>query len=129
MALSMEEQRILAEIEQNLTRAEPVLAARLSRLEHPRPTLATVLRSPRGRMLASLAALMTLVIMSTVVYLLISWRGIPQRGPHVRPASVPRHPVTSVIGPRHSPQQSALPTAPTAELEPAPAPASVQSRG
>jgi hypothetical protein len=135
MALSMEEQRILAEIEQSLTRAEPVLAARLSRLEHPRPSLATVLRSPRGRMLASLAALMTLVLMSTLVYLFIAWRGIPQRGPHVRPSAVPRHPVISVMGPRHTADRSpvgrsALPAAPTAEFAPAsPTQGSAQARG
>jgi hypothetical protein len=97
MALSMEEQRILAEIEQNLARAEPALATRLARLEHPRPTVTGVLRSPRGRLLASLAALATLLLMSMLVYLLISLRGIPQRGENGRPAATtaPRSPGTS----------------------------------
>ncbi len=37
MALSMEEERILAEIEQELERSEPVLAACLTMFSAPRP--------------------------------------------------------------------------------------------
>lgn len=87
MALSMEERRILAEIEQHLTRDEPALAARLARFEHPHPGMAGVLGTPRGRLLASLAALATLVLMSMLVYLLLSLRGIPQRGFGGRPTA------------------------------------------
>lgn len=91
MALSMEEQRILAEIEQHLTRAEPALAARLARLGSPRANLAGVLRSPRGRLLAGLAALALLVLMSLLVYLMISLRGMPQRAVNGHPAAGPQH--------------------------------------
>lgn len=100
MALSMEEQRILTEIEQNLTRAEPVLAARLSRLGSPHPSLAGVLRSPRGRLLAGLAALATLMLMSLLVYLMISLRGMPQRAIGGRPAATPQHRVLIAPAPR-----------------------------
>lgn len=95
MALSMEEQRILAEIEQNFARSEPVLATRLARLEHPHQTLAGLLQSPRGRLAASLAALAMLVLVSMVVYLFITLRGIP-RGVTSRPSS--RHPATATVG-------------------------------
>ncbi len=80
MALSMEEQRILAEIEEHFTRAEPSLAARLTAFGNPHQSLAGLLRSPRGRLLASLAALALLLLMSMLVYLLFSLRGLPQRG-------------------------------------------------
>ena len=46
MALSMEEQRILAEIEQRLAKTEPALAARLASFGRPGPV--NVLRSPAG---------------------------------------------------------------------------------
>ena len=55
MALSMEEQRILAEIEQRLAKSEPALAARLASFGRPGPV--NVLRSPRVRVLASCVAL------------------------------------------------------------------------
>src|SRR5947207_10334623 len=55
MALSMEEQRILAQIEEQLTRTEPGLAARLATFRGPR--LATLVHSPRARFAFSLAAL------------------------------------------------------------------------
>ncbi|HEV2372142.1 MAG TPA: DUF3040 domain-containing protein [Streptosporangiaceae bacterium] len=55
MGLSMEERRILWEIEQELTRAEPGLAVRLSNLGRPRSS--SVLRSRRAR-----AAWMMLVV-------------------------------------------------------------------
>jgi hypothetical protein len=95
MALSMEEQRILAEIEQSFARSEPVLATRLARLEHPHQTLAGLLQSPRGRLVASLAALAMLVLVSMVAYLFITLRGIP-RGVNSRPS--PRHPATATVG-------------------------------
>jgi DUF3040 family protein len=97
MALSMEEQRILAEIEQNFARSEPVLATRLARLEHPHQTLTGLLQSPRGRLVASLAALAVLVLVSMVVYLFITLRGIP-RGVNSRPSASPRHPATATLG-------------------------------
>jgi DUF3040 family protein len=114
MALSMEEQRILAEIEQNFARSEPVLATRLARLEHPRHTLTGLLQSPRGRLVASLAALAVLVLVSMVVYLFITLRGIP-RGVTSRPSASPRHPATATLG--HS--RGARPGSTQAKLSPA----------
>lgn len=98
MALSMDEQRILAEIEQQLARAEPILAARLSTFR--RPSVGAVLRSPRARLLVTLAAAITLALVSMVVYLLMSLRGTPQRG-ITGPASAPGQ--SSMTVPRQHP--------------------------
>lgn len=88
MALSMDEQRILAEIEQELSRAEPVLASRL--LTFRRPSLSAVLRSPRARLLVTLGAAITLAVVSMVAYALVSLRGAPQRGV-TGPTAAPGH--------------------------------------
>ena len=98
MALSMEEQRILAEIEDELSRSEPVLAACLSmfsrpgrmgllRASHARP------RSPRVLAVASVVALFLLTVMPVVIYALVALHGPPQRGPAVQPTA---HAVKSV---------------------------------
>jgi hypothetical protein len=100
MALSMEEQRILAEIEDELSRSEPVLAACLSmfsrpgrmgllRAPHPRR------RSPRVLAVASVVALFLLTVMPVVIYALVALHGAPQGQPPVRP-SASSAPVTSV---------------------------------
>jgi hypothetical protein len=52
MALSMDEQRMLAEIERRLAAEDPGLAAKLSSFRRPGP--AARLRSPRGKVLGSL---------------------------------------------------------------------------
>jgi hypothetical protein len=91
MALSMDEQRILAEIEQELSRAEPALAVRLSTFRSP--GVMAVVRSPRARLLVTLAAAITLAVVSMVVYALVSLRGAPQRG---------------VTGPTAAPGQSSV---------------------
>jgi Protein of unknown function (DUF3040) len=104
MALSMEEQRILAQIEHELARSEPVLAARLSAFGGPGRA---ALRSPRGRLrsprvlvVASLAALMLLTVIPVAVYALVSLRA--SRGHPVGHSTVsaqhhatPVHPVIS----------------------------------
>jgi Protein of unknown function (DUF3040) len=82
MALSMEEQRILAEIEQELARAEPALAERLATFgSATRASLLrssrTWLRSPRVLVLASLAALVLLTVVPVLVYAFVSLRGTP----------------------------------------------------
>jgi hypothetical protein len=88
----MEEQRILAEIEQNLARADPGLATRLASFGGP-GRLAGLVRPPRRRMLASVTALALLLLMSVLVYLVVSLRGMPQRG--TRPALVPQQRVST----------------------------------
>src|SRR5690349_8941938 len=95
MALSMEEQRILAEIEEQLTRSEPGLASQLSALGDPERF--GLPRSLRARQVASVAALVVLVVTSVVVYTVLSLRSAPPRGntsggPSGHPSAAPHSP-------------------------------------
>jgi cytoskeletal protein RodZ len=101
MALSMDEQRMLAEIEARLSAEEPGLAARLSSFRRPSP--AAKLRSPRGRVVGSLFAVALAVVISLMVYAMIPFRahspgrgmstpvasGNPAASAPVRPATKP----------------------------------------
>jgi len=78
MALSMEEQRILAEIERQLAEDDPSLAVRLATFR--RPGLAASLRTPRGRMLASLFVVAAVALLSLMLYSLMPLRVLPHRG-------------------------------------------------
>jgi hypothetical protein len=96
MALSMEEQRILAEIEQALARSEPALAARLAAFGHPgRAALLRSARSPRALVVASLVALVLLTVLPVIVYALVPLRGLPRTVPARHPAVSAQH-LTSV---------------------------------
>jgi hypothetical protein len=87
MALSMDEQRILAEIERQLAGNDPSLAARLSTFG--RPGLAAALRTRKGKVLASLAAVAVVALLSLMVYSLFPLRILPPRGTHARPSAAP----------------------------------------
>jgi hypothetical protein len=80
MALSMDEQRMLAEIEKRLTADDPGLASCLSTFRRPGP--ATVLRSPRARILGSLFTVLLVAMVSLMVYAMIPFRGhAPRQSP------------------------------------------------
>ena len=72
MALSQDEQRVLAEIERRLTADDPGLATCLTSFRRPGP--ATVLRSPRARILGSLFTVLLVAIISLMVYAMIPFR-------------------------------------------------------
>jgi hypothetical protein len=72
MALSMDEQRMLAEIERRLAAEDPGLAARLSSFKRSGP--GGRLRSPRGRVVGSLSAVALAVVISVMVYAMIPFR-------------------------------------------------------
>jgi cytoskeletal protein RodZ len=72
MALSMDEQRMLAEIERRLSAEDPRLAARLSSFKRPGPAL--TLRTPRGRLIGSLCALALVAVVSMMVYAMVPFR-------------------------------------------------------
>ena len=96
MALSMEEQRILAEIEQRFAKSEPALAARLASFGRPGPV--NVLRSPRVRVLASCVALVVVTVVSLIAYALLPLRALPDRSSgRSTPAS--RQPTMTVLQP------------------------------
>jgi hypothetical protein len=82
MALSMDEQRVLAEIERRLAADDPGLATCLTSFRRPGP--ATVLRSPRARIIGSLCTVLLVTMGSLMVYAMI-----PFRTPGARPSAVP----------------------------------------
>ena len=68
MALSMDEQRILDEMERKLADDDPLLASRLT--SFGRPGLAAVMRSRRARIVLSFLALIAIAAVSLAVYAL-----------------------------------------------------------
>jgi len=72
MALSMDEQRILAEIERRLAADDPGLASCLTTFRRPGP--GTVLRSPRARIIGSLFTVLLVALVSLMVYAMIPFR-------------------------------------------------------
>jgi hypothetical protein len=72
MALSMDEQRMLAEIERRLAAEDPGLAARMSSFRRPGPT--NVFRSARARVIGSLLAVVVVAMISLMVYAMVPFR-------------------------------------------------------
>src|ERR1700687_3227596 len=72
MALSMDEQRALAEIERRIAADEPGPSTRLTALQRPGP--AAVLRSPRARIVGSLFTVLLVAMVSLMVYAMIPFR-------------------------------------------------------
>lgn len=69
MALSQDEQRMLAEIERRLSAEDPRLAARMSSFR--RPGAGGSFRSPRGRIVGSLFAVALVAVVSMMVYAMV----------------------------------------------------------
>ena len=82
MALSMDEQRALAEIERRLAADDPGLATCLTAFR--RPGAANVLRTPRARIIGSLFTVLLVAMVSLMVYAMI-----PFRAHNARPATTP----------------------------------------
>ena len=72
MALSMDEQRALAEIERRLAADDPGLATCMTAFRRPGP--AHVLRSPRARIIGSLFTVLLVAMVSLMVYAMIPFR-------------------------------------------------------
>jgi hypothetical protein len=83
MALSQDEQRMLAEIERRLAADDPGLASCLTTFRRPGP--ATVLRSPRARIIGSLFTVLLVAMVSLMVYAMIPFRTHMPR--HTSPTS------------------------------------------
>jgi Protein of unknown function (DUF3040) len=79
MALSMDEQRALAEIERRLAADDPGLATCLTAFRRPGP--ANVLRSPRARIVGSLFTVLLVAMVSLMVYAMIPFRTHGARTP------------------------------------------------
>ena len=109
MALSMDEQRVLAEIERRLAADDPGLATCLTSFRRPGP--ATVLRSPRARIMGSLFTVLLVAMVSLMVYAMIPFRAHGARTP-AAPSATAHGAVTSAaagagLGSRTTPPVSA----------------------
>jgi hypothetical protein len=123
MALSMDEQRILDEIERGLGDADPLLAARLSSFGFQRT--AFTLRTRRARIALSFVTLIVVAAMSLVVYSLVPFRPVVDRPTLGRSSSSPRQPVmTAPHQASGRPSASAAPS--TVAAHPAPPPTRAQ---
>jgi hypothetical protein len=107
MALSMDEERMLAEIERRLADDDPVLAMRLTAFRLPRLALAP--RSSRARLTASLLMLLVVAAVSVFVYALMPFRGQSAGNGAAHGSAQPSHPTVSSSGK----------TAPSASFRPA----------
>jgi hypothetical protein len=72
MALSMDEQRALAEIERRLAADDPGLATCMTAFRRPGP--ANVLSSPRARIIGSLFTVLLVAMVSLMIYAMIPFR-------------------------------------------------------
>lgn len=72
MALSMDEQRVLAEIERRLAADDPVLASCLTAFRRPGPAL--TFRSTRSRVLGSVFTVALVALVSLMVYAMLPFR-------------------------------------------------------
>jgi Protein of unknown function (DUF3040) len=77
MALSMDEQRILDEIERGLANSDPLLASRMASFGTPRGPLTARMR--RVRLLASFSTLLVVAVVSLVVYAMVPFRAAADR--------------------------------------------------
>jgi len=106
MALSMDEQRALAEIERRLAADDPGLATCLTAFRRPGP--ARVLRSPRARIIGSLFTVLLVAMVSLMVYAMIPFRAA--HGARVPAGSTAGTPGNTAIVPAGSaPPQSRPP--------------------
>jgi hypothetical protein len=72
MALSMDEQRILDEMERKLANDDPLLASRLT--SFGRPGLSAIMRSRRARIVLSFLVLVAIAAVSLAIYALTPFR-------------------------------------------------------
>ncbi len=79
MALSMDEQRMLAEIERRLAAEDPGLATRLTAFRRPRP--ASGLRTTQGKVIGAICTVVLLAVIAVTVFAMIAVRAHTQRTP------------------------------------------------
>ena len=77
MALSMDEQRMLAEIERRLAAEDPGLATKLTSFRRPGP--AAGLRTRRGKIVGSICTIVLLAVIGITVYAMTPFRAYGQK--------------------------------------------------
>jgi cytoskeletal protein RodZ len=95
MALSQDEQRMLAEIERRLATDDPGLASCLTTFRRPGP--GTVLRSPRARIIGSLFTILLVAMVSLMVYAMVPFRTHISRHAPPQASSVPSSTAISAV--------------------------------
>jgi len=105
MALSMDEQRMLAEIERRLAAQDPGLATRLSSFRRPGP--AARLRTTRGKIIGSICTIALLAIIAVTVYATIPFRANSQKLTKQPTATSSSAPVKSSAPKSSAPKSSA----------------------
>ena len=85
MALSMDEQRMLAEIERRLAAEDPGLATRLSSFRRPGP--AAGFRTTRGKIIGSICTVVLLAVIGLTVYAMVPFRAHSSKTPPSRLSS------------------------------------------
>jgi predicted lipid-binding transport protein (Tim44 family) len=113
MALSMDEQRILDEIERRLSSADPRLATRMATFGGPRHPFAVRMR--RLRLLASFSTLLIVAVVSLVVYAVMPFRsGAERHASSKSSASPPQSVQMAPSGAARQPSSSARAASPAA---------------
>ncbi|HEX3748988.1 MAG TPA: DUF3040 domain-containing protein [Streptosporangiaceae bacterium] len=104
MALSMDEQRMLAEIERRLAAEDPGLATNLTSFR--KPGRLSVLRSTRARVVGSLFTVIVVAMVSLMVYAMLPFRSsarttgnhpVTTSSTHSGPARIGAQPGTSSV--------------------------------
>ena len=90
MALSMDEQRILDQIERGLASSDPLLASRMATFGAPRGPLTARMR--RIRLLASFSTLLVIAVVSLVVYAMVPFRSSHDKPAGSKASAAPAHP-------------------------------------
>ncbi len=108
MALSMDEQRILDEIERGLASADPGLATRLAAFGAAGSTFAVRMR--RVRLLASFSTLLVVAVVSLVVYAVMPFRAAGERHAGGKASASPSQPV--MMAPSHATGKPSAPASP-----------------
>jgi Protein of unknown function (DUF3040) len=123
MALSMDEQRILDEIERGLATSDPLLASRMASFGAPRGPLTARVR--RIRLLASFATLLVVAVVSLVVYAVVPFRASADRPAGGKASASPAHP--AVLAPSAATGKPASPAA-ASDVAASPVPHAVRSQ-
>lgn len=113
MALSMDEQRMLAEIERRLAAEDPGLAARLSSFKRPGP--GAKLRSPRSKIIGSVFAVAAALVLSMMIYAMIPFRAHAPKGDSTSPQATGGVSVSAPAKPGQKPTTAKPPAAKTAQ--------------
>jgi Protein of unknown function (DUF3040) len=124
MALSMDEQRILDEIERGLANTDPLLASRLASFGAPRGPLTARVR--RIRLLASFSTLLVVAVVSLVVYAVVPLRAAGARVPGSKASASPAHP--ALVAPSAASGKQAKPATAASDVAASPVPHAVRTQ-